>query len=168
MYDRFPEISRSLLALSLILFTSALMLSCNLALEPKRSRGDRTVNIYADHGWQDTGITLQEGAEVNLTVKSGEWFEDPPGVWHDASGNPDPWVCGDPECHEPLPYEPKYALIAKIGEDSSAFVIGEISRFFAEKTGTLFLRGNYGDVDIPIFLPEGSVEVRIEFDEDVP
>jgi hypothetical protein len=98
---------------------------------------------------------------VLIEVVSGQWFEDPPGVWHDAGGNPKPWCCSLPTCHEPLPDFPKYALIGRIGETDTILPVGLQLEFVAENSGQLYLRPNYGDVDIPIFQPEGFVRVRI-------
>lgn len=147
-----------------LIFLVSFSLACSFTFDLQLTGKGRTLNVYADRGWQDTGVSFAKGEKVILTVKSGRWFEDPPGKWHDASGNPDPWICGDEECHEPLPIVPKYALIAKFGEEGLPFLVGDFSRFFAEGEGRLFLRANYGDQDIPVFHPEGSVNVRIEFD----
>lgn len=120
-----------------------------------------TVAIYANKGWQETGVNLVTGQRVIIEAVSGQWFEDPPGVWHDAGGNPGAWRCGLPSCHEPLPDFPKYALIGRIGETDKILQIGLQLEFVAENSGQLYLRPNYGDVDLPIFQPEGSVKVKI-------
>ena len=151
--------------LAALLLASIMLAGCTLTFNIDLGEPARTLSVHADRGWQDTGVSLREGEEVTLTVTSGRWFEDPPGVWHDASGGPDLWVCGDPDCHEPLPNHPKYALIGKIGEQGSSFLVGEFSRFFAERPGRLFLRGNYGDEDIPVHNPTGSIEVSIEYSQ---
>jgi hypothetical protein len=140
-----------------------MLAGCTLTFNIDLADPGRTLNVYAERGWQDTGVSLREGEELTLTATLGRWFEDPPGVWHDASGGPDPWICGDPDCHEPLPNDPKYALIGKIGEQGRPFLVGEFSRFFADRPGRLFLRANYGDEDIPIHNPKGSLEVSIEY-----
>ena len=152
-------------AFTCILLASTMLSGCTLSFTLDLAEPGRTLNVYADRGWQDTGVSLREGEEVTLKVTSGRWFEDPPGVWHDASGAPDPWICGDPDCHEPLPNAPKYALIARIGEEGSPFLVGDFSRFFANEAGRLYLRANYGDQDIPIHNPEGSVQVSIEYSQ---
>ena len=120
-----------------------------------------TVNIFANQGWQETAANIVQGQQVIIEVVSGQWFEDPPGVWHDAGGNPDPWQCSLPSCHEPLPDFPKYALIGRIGDTGKMLRIGLRLEFVAENSGQLYLRPNYGDVDIPIHQPEGSVRVKI-------
>jgi hypothetical protein len=120
-----------------------------------------TINILADRGWQDTAVNIVQGQQVTIETVSGQWFEDPPGVWHDAGGNPNPWQCGLPTCHEPLPNFPKYALIGRVGDTSRILEIGLRLEFVAENSGQLYLRANYGDVDIPIHQPEGFVRVKI-------
>ena len=149
--------------LGLPVIFSAILLACSFAVTIDAGDTPRTVNVAANRGWQDTGVSLKVGEEVTVNVTSGRWFEDPPGVWHDANGGPDPWICGDPECHEPMPLQPKYALIGRIGDRGIPFQIGEFYRFFPESTGRLFLRANYGDEDIPIHNPEGALEVTIEY-----
>lgn len=120
-----------------------------------------TVDVFANKGWQETNVSIAQGQQVIIEVVSGQWFEDPPGVWHDAGGNPEPWRCGLPSCHEPLPDFPKYALIGRIGDTGQTLQIGLRLEFVAANSGQLYLRPNYGDVDIPIFQPEGSVRVKI-------
>jgi len=119
--------------------------------------------INANRGWQDTGISIVRGSQVSIEYVSGLWFEDPPGQWHDASGEPNPWICTAPTCHEPSHDFPKYALIGKIGEGGALLKIGNGLDFVAEAetTGILYLRPNYGDVDIPIHNPQGAVTVTI-------
>ena len=150
--------------LTIPVFASTMLFGCSFSFTVDGGNQSRTVNIYADRGWQDTGVSLRAGEEVTLKVTAAKWFEDPPGVWHDATGGPRPWICGDPDCHEPLPMQPKYALIGKIGEHGAPFLVADFSRFFAESNGRLYLRANYGDQDIPIHNPEGSAQVDIIYD----
>ena len=160
-----PTIPSRASASACLLVAAAMLASCTLTISMDLAGRDRSFTVYADRGWQDTGVSVQEGEEIILVAKSGRWFEDPPGVWHNASGGPDPWTCGDPSCHEPLPDQPKYALIGRIGEEGAPFIVGEFSRFFADSAGRLFLQGNYGDEDIPIHNPTGTVEVSIQYDQ---
>lgn len=73
------------------------------------------VQVFANRGWQDTGIAIRRGQQVTIEYLSGLWFEDPPGHWRDASGGPNPWTCSTLQCHEPLRDFPKYALIGRLG-----------------------------------------------------
>ena len=149
--------------IAILVFASAILSGCTFSLTVDAGSKARTVNVYADRGWQDTGVSIRAGEEITLEVTAAKWFEDPPGAWHNATGGPDPWICGDPDCHEPLPMQPKYALIGRIGEHGAPFLVGDFSRFFAETSGRLFLRANYGDEDIPIHSPKGSAEVNITY-----
>ena len=153
-----------LAVLGCLLIATTFIMGCSLSLDIRTDEGRRSIPIHADRGWQDTGVVLREGEEVIVQAISGRWFEDPEGVWHDASGGPDPWICGTPDCHEPLPQQPKYALIARVGEEGDPLLVGDFLRFFPRETGRLYLRANYGDIDIPIHNPEGQLTVRISFE----
>jgi hypothetical protein len=83
------------LGLACFLLASTMLAGCTLTFNIDLADPGRTLKVYADRGWQDTGVSLLEGEELTLTATSGRWFVDPPGVWHDASGGPDPWICGD-------------------------------------------------------------------------
>lgn len=153
-----PRILRPLATLTLLITFK----SCTILAPREVGRAVRRVEVYADEGWQDPGQPVDRGQRVVVEAISGQWFEDPPGVWHDADGGPDPWVCGKPDCHEPLPFYPKYALIGRIGQGGQPFPVGTYVEFVSATSGKLYLRANYGDEDIPIHQPEGSIEVRIE------
>ena len=127
------------------------------------SKRPSMVKVFANRGWQASGIKVKTGNHITIEYVSGLWYPDG-GVWHDASGGPNPWTCGDPACHEPLPDFPKYALIGAIGpnrDPTTILRIGNRLVFTAPQSGMLYLRGNYGDVDLPIFNPPGSVIVHI-------
>lgn len=119
--------------------------------------------VYANQEWQDTGISVNAGDRIVIEHISGLWFtgDGVDGGGHDASGAPNQWTCSDPNCHEPLHDFPKYALIGKIGDQKNILKVGNYLDFFANNSGTLYLRPNYGDEDITIFNPEGSLVIRI-------
>ena len=142
---------------SVIIFS----LACNTVTQLLATAGAQVLDVRADEGWQQSPVDIVQGQYVTIEAISGKWFEDPPGVWHDAGGGPNPWRCGNPACHEPLPNFPKYALIGRLGETGGLLPIGARLVFVAGQSGRLYLRPNYGDVDIPIFRPEGYVRVRI-------
>ncbi len=148
-----------LFAITALVFVGSL--ACNTVTELFETAATQEVDVFADQGWQHTAVEIMRGQRVTIEVVSGRWFEDPPGVWHDAAGEPNPWPCGNPDCHEPLPDFPKYALIGRIGESGELLRIGAQLEFVAEHSGSLYLRPNYGDVDIPIHQPEGFVRVKI-------
>lgn len=117
------------------------------------------VEVFANRGWQDTGIVISRGQQVTIEYVSGLWFEDPPGHWRDASGGPNPWTCSMLQCNEPLRDFPKYALIGRLGD--SVLKVGNRLDFVAEFSGNLQLRPNYSDSDIRIHNPQGSVTLKI-------
>jgi hypothetical protein len=137
------------------------LLACDAMTNLLSAVASREIDVFADQGWQQTTLDVVRGQQVTIQVISGRWFEDPPGVWHDGDGGPNAWRCGNPTCHEPLPDFPKYALIGKIGEAGEILPIGARLEFAPEQNGRLYLRPNYGDVDIPIFHPAGFLRVKI-------
>ncbi len=135
----------------------------NVQAAPASSHAPKLVEVFANRGWQPTGVRVTPGDHITIEYVAGLWYPDN-GVWHDASGGPNPWTCRDPACHEPLHDFPKYALIGAIRNNKGLTTIlrvGNRLEFTATAPGTLYLRGNYGDVDLPIFNPPGSVIVRI-------
>jgi hypothetical protein len=118
--------------------------------------------VFANKGWQSTGIYIEKGDLTRVGYLSGLWFtSEGDGGGHDASGNPNPWICSSSGCHEPVHDFPKYALIGKIQNSDNILRIGNYLEFVAESSGILLLRPNYGDSDIEVFNPEGSIKVRI-------
>ena len=121
------------LALTALVFMA--FLACNTMTHLFETVAIQEIDVFADEGWQQTAVDIVRGQRVTIQVVSGKWFEDPPGVWHDADGGPNPWRCGHSDCHEPLPDFPKYALIGKIGETGELLQIGARLEFAAEHSG---------------------------------
>jgi hypothetical protein len=120
------------------------------------------IRVHANQGWQNTGIALNKGDKVIVAYVSDLWFTSAgDGGGHDASGGPSSWTCSDPGCHEPLHDFPKYALIGKVNDSSEILKVGNYLDFTASISGNLYLRPNYGDVDIEYFNPVGSILVKI-------
>ena len=120
------------------------------------------ITVLPNKGWQNTDIYINRNNRVIIEYMCGLWFTSAgDGGGHDASGNPNPWICADPNCHEPLHDFPKYALIGRIGESGETLKVGNFIDFRTNSNGLLFLRPNYGDSDIIIFQPEGIIQVRI-------
>ncbi len=146
------------------IFGTFLLLGIRVVQQPTpmiRSQAT-TVDVLANRGWQNTGVSIIRGNRVIIEHTSGLWFTGAAdGGGHDASGGPNPWICSQPECHEPLHDFPKYALIGRIGESDVILKIGNRLDFIAEASGPLYLRPNYGDVDIAYFNPAGAIKVRI-------
>jgi serine/threonine protein kinase len=128
---------------------------------PERAR-ETTVQVFANQGWQNTGVSVPRDSRVIIEHIAGLWFTGAAdGGGHDASGGPNPWICSAPECHEPLHDFPKYALIGRIGESGDILKVGSRLDLWATSGGMLYLRPNYGDVDIANLNPEGAITVRI-------
>lgn len=119
------------------------------------------LRVYANQGWQNSGVSVNKGDKVVIVYISDLWFTDDPNGGRDASGAPNEWICGSPECHEPLYDFPKFALIGKIGDTIDFLKVGNYLEFEASSSGILYLRPNYGDEDIASLNPAGSIVVKI-------
>jgi len=120
-----------------------------------------TVTVVAGEGWQHSDILLEPGRKVTIEYLDGLWFEDPPGRWHDAGGGPNPWTCTSPQCHEPMKTFPKYAVIGRVGTDGTLLPVGKRFEFMVNSSGSLYLRPNYGEGDMQIHRPLGSVRLKV-------
>ncbi len=111
--------------------------------------GQTTATIYADQGWQSTGVQVTPGMKVNIEVTDGKWTHWS-GVQPYNSGEGGGYVCAAAmpasQCVEPLPIFPTGSLIGKIG--SQTFGIGRNTTLTVEQLGTLWLRINDGDVGL--------------------
>jgi hypothetical protein len=120
-----------------------------------------TVDVSSVLGWQDTDYYVKAGDTVTLQYQSGSWTEtngvvDPT----DANGIPD----NPPDylyclCGEPLPGMSTQALIGKVGDSGTAFLVGDMKTFTATASGDIFLRMN--DRDSQLGDNSGDLEIRI-------
>ena len=99
-----------------------------------RGMRERTVNVTAREQWTDTGIEVRAGAPIYF-MPSGEWRWGP--NRRDGAGGEN----GSPFNRlRPMPNQPAAALIGRIGEDPSAFIIGSDTRpVRARASGRLYL-----------------------------
>jgi hypothetical protein len=99
-----------------------------------RGMRERTVNVTAREAWTDTGIDVRAGSPIYF-MPSGEWRWGP-NRRDDAAGED-----GSPFNRlRPMPNQPAAALIGRIGEDPSAFIIGTDPRpVRARASGRLYL-----------------------------
>lgn len=99
-----------------------------------RGMRERTVNVTAREAWTDTGIDVRAGAPIYF-MPSGEWRWGP-NRRDGAAGE-----TGSPFNRlRPMPNQPAAALIGRIGEDPSAFIIGSDPRpVRARASGRLYL-----------------------------
>lgn len=97
--------------------------------------------VFANRGWQNTGVTIQTGQQLRIEYVSGLWT-----YWTgsvaptDARGGN--YICA--RCTEPLPSAPTGSLIGKVG-DGGAFFIGNVGTFTVQSGGPLLLRMNDDD-----------------------
>jgi hypothetical protein len=120
-----------------MLFLTALACS-GTALLPSTTA--YVIDVFANQGWQETSIMLEEGQQVRVQYLSGQWTD-----WFDRvfpfGPEGEDYVCPYRSgCCEPLPKEHKGALIGRIGE--AVFLIGAAQSFTAPAGGPLDLRMN--------------------------
>jgi serine/threonine-protein kinase len=121
-----------------------------------------TVEVFANKGWQNTGVELNENDQVTVEYVSGKWTN-----WighnqpHDGNGPPDVYICAQwmdaNKCLEPIPTFPAGALVGRVGQQLIG--IGNRATFIAESAGILELRMN--DSDDGLYDNVGHIIVRI-------
>ena len=134
-------------------FGMAFLCSLILGFNPGCSKPEPTMKkefkVFAEKEWQDTGIKLEVGDEVEITASGdiqytprqsapGKGRSGPEGVPVKSEGNNFSSSCINPEWNHA-------ALIAKIGIQME--LIGESAAFKANEAGMLELRINDSDVD---------------------
>jgi hypothetical protein len=137
------------------------VIQVTLTEAPTLSPSQVELKVYANQGWQNSGVSVNKGDSIVIEYVSDLWFTDDPNGGRDASGAPNKWTCNLPECHEPLHDFPKFALIGKIGNAVDFLKVGNYLEFEASNSGTLYLRPNYGDEDIAFFNPAGAILVKV-------
>lgn len=100
----------------------------------------RDVVVAGDQSWTDTGIDVVLGKKVAIKA-TGEVFANAT-----VSGGPD-GVPGHPEWakYNVVPDAQHVALIGKIGEDGTPFLVGADTSFVVRVDGRLFLGPNDKD-----------------------
>ena len=116
--------------------------------------GPRVVEIAANRGWQDSGISVSPQQKFQLRYRSGE-ITDKDTKISDAHGSD--YVCGDPGCCEPLPDERRASLVARVGAD--VFAVGNGGEFSSPSGGAIFLRVN----DCDDGLGDNTGQLNVEF-----
>ncbi len=116
------------------------------------------VEIYANKGWQSTGVVIDNGAELTIEVTGGKWTNCK-GCSPYNSGEGSEYICGNftDTCVEPLPKFPSDGLIGRIGD--FVFGIGQGVTIIAPQSGELELRINDGDDGL--LDNDGSLMIRI-------
>jgi hypothetical protein len=122
---------------------------------------EQYTEVHANQGWQDTGIFIFRGDEVQIHYVSGEWTHWIGQVpYSDASGKYG-YICAasmqPSECVEPVPDFPTGALIGKVG--NQMLKIGNTFSFTSEEEGYLLLRIN--DADVGLYDNAGTITVQV-------
>ena len=120
------------------------------------------VEVFADKGWQNTGVELIENDQVTVEYISGKWTN-----WighnqpYDGNGPPNVYICAQwmdaNKCMEPIPTFPAGTLIGRVGQQLIG--IGNRATFITESAGILELRMNDGDDGL--YDNEGYITVQI-------
>ncbi len=144
-----------------ILLLLLLLLCCSLVLvrviQTELFSSAKTVEVFADEGWQDTNIELQSGDQILIEYLSGE-ITDADTLIIDGTGSD--YVCGHQNCCEPLPNAHRSSLIARIGHiDENIFYVGNGVQTVTDIDGHLFLRVN--DCNSGLFDNDGAFQVQI-------
>lgn len=125
------------------------------------SNANVTFTVSSLKGWQATGVYVNKGDKVEITVLSGEWSYNPNESQYTSGEGDSNYVCGKiispSECAEPLPTSPSGALIGQIG--NMIFEVGSGAVISAKDNGTLRLRMN--DANDGLGDNEGSLKVQI-------
>lgn len=116
--------------------------------------GPHVVEVAANRGWQDSGISVSPQQKFQLRYRSGQ-ITDKDTKIADAHGSD--YVCGDPGCCEPLPDERRASLIARVGSD--VFVVANGGEFSSPSGGAIFLRVN----DCDDGLGDNTGRLNVEF-----
>ena len=130
-----------------LLVTVAACRRNDVALERK------TIDVHADRGWQDSGVSVDGKTPFVLRYVSGE-IHDRDMTLRDAAGSD--YVCGRAECCEPMPTVRRGALVGRIGRE--VFDVSNGGRFTRSQNGALFLRIN--DCDEGLHDNHGSLTVE--------
>jgi hypothetical protein len=113
--------------------------------------GGNNSSVWTDSGtpftvdsrkpWQSTQINISPGATVLVTFYTGCWTADPSdnkGKFYDASGSPDIIVPASQPLY-PMVNVAMGALVGKVGENGTPFLIGDGSVVPDSTSGTLYL-----------------------------
>lgn len=100
----------------------------------RRGKRIKKIVVEGKQDWVDTGITLQTGQEILFTVSGCIYIDDKNLVYQNGEVD----VTWDK--NKPLPHQPTGALIARVGENSAPFYVGDDKvPFKIPVNGKLFL-----------------------------
>jgi len=121
-------------SLALLLGLVAALSGCH---QPEPTTRSTVVRIKAASGWQDTGVVVEELSPFSLRIVSGQIHD---GDTKILDGGGSDYVCGRPDCCEPMPNVRRSAVIGKVGEQ--LFDVSNGGFFEDHPGGKLFLRVN--------------------------
>jgi hypothetical protein len=133
---------------------------------PERS-GPVRMEIYANLGWQDTGLSVSLEDKVTIRYVSGKWTGGiGKGSWYDGRGDlAAKYKCIEHyepnQCDEPMPNVYNGTLVGKVGRP--VFEVGNYLQFYSREKGDIYLRMN--DHDEGLFDNEGFLIVEIIVDD---
>ena len=140
---------RSRSSLTLILGLIVVVSGCR---QPEPTTRSTIIRMKAANGWQDTGVVVRMSAPFSLRVVSGQIHD---GDTKILDGGGSDYVCGRPDCCEPMPNVRRSAVIGRLGDQ--VFDVSNGGFFEAHPGGTLFLRVN--DCDDGLYDNGGTLTV---------
>jgi hypothetical protein len=120
--------------------------------QPEPTTRSMVVRIKAASGWQDTGVVVAESSPFSLRVISGQIHD---GDTQLADGGGSDYVCGRPDCCEPMPNVRRSAVIGRAGGEM--FDVSDGGFFEKLPGGKLYLRVN--DCDDGLYDNGGTLTI---------
>ena len=120
--------------------------------QPEPTTRSAIVRIKAAGGWQDSGVVVAAAAPFSLRVVSGQIHDNDTKILDGAGSD---YVCGSPDCCEPMPNVRRSAVIGKVG--SQLFDVSNGGFFEDHPGGKLFLRVN--DCDDGLYDNGGTLTI---------
>ena len=120
--------------------------------QPEPTTRSTIIRIKAAGGWQDTGVVVAAASPFSLRVVSGQIHDSETKILDGAGSD---YVCGRPDCCEPMPNVRRSAVIGRLG--SQVFDVSNGGFFEDHRGGALFLRVN--DCDEGLYDNGGTLTV---------
>jgi hypothetical protein len=129
-------------------------LACSISYDLANRPTGQIIEVNAEEGWTDTGLTVREGSLLTITYLSGKWSPWPGGEY-DATGSG-----GDPTCRcNVMEAVSHAALIGRIG-NHEPFLVGRRFQHTVGETGRLHLGIN----DVDLYDNSGYLRVLVEIE----
>jgi hypothetical protein len=147
-------VGRGVLPLAVVAAVAALA-ACR---KPEPTTRSMVVRIKAASGWQDTGVVVAGSAPFSLRVVSGQIHD---GETQISDGGGSDYVCGRPDCCEPMPNVRRSAVIGRVGGE--LFDVSNGGFFEDLPGGILYLRVN--DCDEGLYDNGGTLTIAFAPDD---